>query len=206
MRRLLRAIGCVAVVGVVAASPVAAQEYAKSNEKLLGIIDEIRFGLSHTIDSDVLLERFRSKEPDGVRFNGQIFLGPWGQPYSNPYLDGLLRPRVLLGGTVATNGGSNQVFAGIAGTYPIPFLPDRFFMEGTLAATVHDGPLRTPGDIGSDLGCRVLFRSSVALGVEITEHLRIVALADHSSHADACPGHTGNSGLTNAGVYVGYRF
>jgi hypothetical protein len=94
----------------------------------------------------------------------------------------------------------NQFYGGL--TWDFPFL-DRYFFEASFGGTLHDGPIASPGD-GLDLGCHFMFRESIGIGANVGQHLRVVAQADHSSHADLCDG--GNSGITHAGVYVGYRF
>ncbi len=78
-----------------------------------------------------------------------------------------------------------------------------FFLEASFGGTIHDGPLESPGN-GLDLGCHLLFHESIGAGVDLGQHWRVLGEADHSSHANLCDG--GNSGITHAGVYVGYRF
>ena len=82
----------------------------------------------------------------------------------------------------------------------------RFFLEASFGGTWHDGPLESPGD-GLDLGCHWLFRESARRSASIS------ASAGGSSPRPTIPRTpisattaTGNSGITHAGVYVGYRF
>jgi hypothetical protein len=50
----------------------------------------------------------------------------------------------------------------------------------------------------------VLFRESASIGYQITEQANIMLTVDHASHAGLC-GPT-NTGLTNLGVRVGWKF
>ena len=181
-----------ALAAATASSHAAAQEFAGSGDAGgFGIFDEVRAGGSFSI---------QSSSPDGPLFNGQVLFGTFVRPFDNYLLDTLLRPRPHLGVTVATDSGTSQVFGGLTWNFPL-FGP--LFLEASFGGTIHDGPLESPGD-GEDLGCRVLFRESIGLGLDLGQHWRIIAAADHSSHADLCNG--GNSGLTHAGVSVGYKF
>ncbi len=87
------------------------------------------------------------------------------------------------------------------GTFPIFSTP--FYVQASFGGTVHDGPLDDPG---FRLGCRLLFRESIGVGVSLGEHWNVLAAVDHSSHAGLCGDDTGNAGLTHAGAYLGYRF
>ena len=160
-------------------------------EGLFGIFDEVRFGGSFSLPSN---------EPDGVLVNGQLLFTTFAPPFDNYWLNTLLRPRPHFGATVATDNGTNQIFGGLTWTFP---LYRSLFLEASFGGTWHDGPLESAGD-GPDLGCEVLFRESLGLGVDLGPRWRVIAAADHSSHSDLCDG--GNSGLTHAGLYVGYRF
>ena len=180
-----------AVAGVFWASPAAAQQFG-DRPGLFGIFDEVRAGAVYPVQPN---------DDSGVTLSGQLYFRSFVPPFQNYLMNTLLRPRVHVGGNFATGDDPiNQVYAGLTWHFPIY---DRFFFEGSFGGTWHDGPLESPGD-GLDLGCEVLFRESVAVGVDVGQRWRVLASADHSSHAGLCDG--GNSGITHAGVYVGYLF
>lgn len=192
MRLIWRCVPGLLGAALAAASPAAAEDMvAEPNGALLGIIDEIRFGPSVSI---------QGSSPDGPLVNGQVLFTPFVPHLGGELLDMFLRPRPHLGVTVATDDGTSQVFGGVTWTFPIF---DPLFLEASFGGTVHDGPLTGTGNEES-LGCRLLFRESIGVGLALGAHWRVIASADHSSHASLCDGD--NGGLTHAGVGVGYRF
>lgn len=80
-----------------------------------------------------------------------------------------------------------------------------FFVEGSLGLSVHDGKLDAPEAVTDrkSLGCRVLFRESIALGVRLGDHHTLSTMLDHISNAWLC---SRNDGLDTVGVRYGYRF
>jgi hypothetical protein len=187
------ALGCVALA-LLGASSAAAQEFS-DQPGLFGVFDEIRGGLVYPVQPN---------DDSGLTLSGQIYFRAFVPPFANYWANTLLRPRVHVGGNLAAGDDPiNQVYAGL--TWHFPFL-ERYFFEGSFGGTWHNGPLESPGD-GLDLGCEFLFRESIALGMEFGQRWRVLASADHSSHADLCKdGRAGNSGITHAGVYFGYLF
>jgi lipid A 3-O-deacylase len=182
--------------GAAFASQAMAQQFADgSRPGLFGIFDEARLGAVYPVQPE---------DDSGVILSGQLFFRNFVPPYQNYFANAIFRPRVHVGGNLATGDDPiNQAYIGLTWDFPVL---DRYFVEASLGGTIHDGPLDSPGD-GLDLGCSWLFREAIAVGANITPHWRILASADHSSHADLCDdGHAGNSGITHAGVYVGYRF
>jgi opacity protein-like surface antigen len=155
-----------------------------------GIFDEVRAGVlgfwQENADSE-----------EGVYLTAQVLFDPMLWPTGNRFLDIVLRPRPHVGGNVSPTG-TDQLFAGLTWTVPLGRV---FFAEASFGGTVHNGAI-----IGSDvsLGCHALFRESVGVGVNLGQHWRIVASADHSSHAGLCSEE--NDGLTHVGASVGYRF
>ena len=178
------------------ASQAAAQQFDNSSgQGLFGIFDEVRAGAVYPVQPN---------DDSGVTLSGQLYFRAFGQPYQNYWANTLLRPRIHVGGNVATGDDPiHQAYAGLTWHFPVY---DRLFVEAGFGGTWHDGPLESPGD-GLDLGCHWLFRESIAVGFNVNQHWRVLASADHSSHADLCDdGKAGNSGITHAGVYAGYRF
>jgi lipid A 3-O-deacylase len=175
---------------------VSAQEFSNSvGRGLFSIFDEVRVGTVFPVQPN---------DDSGVIVSGQLYFSNFVPPYQNYFANAIFRPRVHVGGNVATGDDPiNQAYVGL--TWDFPFL-DRYFLEASLGGTIHDGPLDSAGD-GLDLGCHWLFREAVAVGVNLGPNWRVLASADHSSHAGLCnDGHAGNSGITHAGVYAGYRF
>ena len=144
-----------------ASAPVAAQDYSGSgsNPGLAGIFDEVRFGAVYPVQPE---------DNSGVIVSGQLYFKSFVPPFQNYFANTVLRPRVHLGGNLATReDGVSQVYGGLTWHFPIFNL---FFVEGSFGGTYHDGPLETPGD-GLDLGCHWLFRESVAAGFDVGQRL-----------------------------------
>ena len=195
MRICRLAFGIAFAVAALSSNAMAQQFANSSGQGLFGIFDEVRGGLVYPVQSN---------DDSGVILSGQLYSRAFGQPFQNYWADTLLRPRIHVGGNLATGDDPiHQVYAGLTWHFPVY---DPVFIEAGFGGTWHDGPLESPGD-GLDLGCHWLFRESIAVGVNLGPRWRVLASADHSSHADLCDdGKAGNSGITHAGVYAGYRF
>jgi lipid A 3-O-deacylase len=180
-----------------AGAPAAAQDYSGSgsNSGLAGIFDEVRVGTAFSVQPN---------DHSGVIVSGQLYTRSFVPPFQNYLANTLLRPRLFVGGNLATaSDGVSQVYGGLNWLFPIY---DRFFLEASFGGTRHNGPLESTGG-GLDLGCHWLFHERLGVGANLGQHWRVLAEADHSSHAHLCKdGTTGNSGITHAGVYLGYRF
>lgn len=159
-----------------------------------GIFDEVRLGGSAFLKGNHIPEG-----EEGAFIHGEILFDPlWGRRSDNVFLDAVLRPRPMLGATVSTEEGTNQVFGGFNWHFPIGSV---LFLEASFGGTVHDGGIYEPE---LNLGCRVLFHESGAIGVNLGRNWRVLGFVDHSSHADLCDDE--NDGLTHAGAMLGYRF
>lgn len=120
-------------------------------------------------------------------------------------------PRPHLGGMVNLNGGTNQYYAGL--TWHVPFdcpglswdIPlENFFMEISLGGEMHNGPLKKPSSKKNrPLGSRLLFRESVSIGLNVGDVNTISIVLDHASNAHLA---NPNSGLTDIGLQIGYKF
>jgi lipid A 3-O-deacylase len=197
MRRLLGLAFAPIFAAFMFAAPAIAQDFSNSGgaSGLAGIFDEVRLGTIFSVQDN---------DDSGVIVSGQLYFRTFVPPMNNYLANTLLRPRVHVGGNLATeDDGVSQVYAGLTWNFPIYRM---VFLEASFGGTWHDGPLESPGN-GLDLGCEFLFHESVGIGVDLGQRWRVVAKADHSSHAKLCDdGRAGNSGITHAGVYVGYRF
>jgi len=154
-----------------------------------GILDEVRLGV-------LTFWQRNGESEEGIYATGQVLFDPFVGPFENRILNVVLRPRPHLGGNVSPDG-TDQIFGGVTWTVPIW----RFFAEASFGGTIHNGPL---SGAEVSVGCRVLFRESLALGLELGPHWRVVGGIDHSSHAGLCDGE--NDGLTHIGGSIGYRF
>lgn len=113
---------------------------------------------------------------------------------------GEVRPHI--GATLNTGGLESMVYAGVSWTVPVFDSP--VFVEGTFGGVVHNGSVNGGAVMPArDLGCSVMFRESVSLGVQVTEQASIMATVEHASNANLC---NGNRGLTNMGIRFGYKF
>jgi hypothetical protein len=183
----------IGVAAVAFASQATAQQFASQpSPGLFSIFDEVRGGIVYPV---------QPADDSGVTFSGQLYFRNFVPPYRNYWANAFLRPRFFIGGNVATGSRPiDQAYAGLAWRFPFR---NRYFVEASLGGTIDNGPIASDGD-GLDLGCHYVFRESLALGADLTQHWSVMASVDHSSHANLCSG--GNSGITHAGVYVGYRF
>jgi hypothetical protein len=173
-----------------------AQQFSSaSGGGLFGIFDEVRTGASFSVQPN---------DDSGVIVRGELLFRNFFPMTDNYAANTLFNPRLHIGGNLATaEDGVSQVFSGLTWNFPVF---RNFFVEATFGFTVHNGPLESAGD-GLDLGCRLLFREGIGVGVDLGQHWRVVAAADHSSHAHLiCSNESGNSGITHVGGFVGYRF
>ena len=155
-----------------------------------GVFDEVRLGVLGFWQNN-------SESVQGVYFTGQVLFDPVAGPFDNWILNVLLTPRPHVGATYSPDG-PDQLFAGATWTVPIW---RNFFAEASFGGTIHNGRL---SGAEVSLGCRALFRESLAVGADLGQHWRVLAGVDHSSHADLCDGE--NDGLTHIGGYIAYRF
>jgi lipid A 3-O-deacylase len=153
---------------------------------------EIRFG------GTTFWQRGNTTGEGGLYVTGQVLFDSPVPEFDKWYLDIPLRPRPHVGASISTQGGSSQFYAGVTWTVPLPSI---VFFEASFGGTVHDAAL-TNAPIA--VGCLLLFRESIGLGLELGSHWRVIGGIDHSSHAGLCG--NDNDGLTHIGGSIGYRF
>ena len=181
---------------LVSANPAISADYAASQPATLEkpIFDEARFGWQVGIDKTF------TNDEKGSFITGMVFFDPWNHFEATGW-DRFIRPRIHVGGDVSTAGETNQIYAGFSWTVN---LTDQFFLEAGFGGSLNDGTREPDGGRGPFVGCNALFHEYVAAGVNLDKNWRIVAQAEHSSHANLC-GDT-NNGLTRGGVMIGYKF
>lgn len=164
------------------ASPAAAEE-------LGGLLSEVRIGwMLH--DAGI----FGRSEEEGFDIDGELLFA------SPDVLDVIWSPRPLLGVSVNTAGDTSQVYGGLAWDWNF-WGP--LFVEGSLGLSVHDGNLEASSPDRKALGCRVLFRESVALGARFLERHSLSLMLTHISNATLCDN---NEGLDTIGIRYGFKF
>lgn len=188
MRNILQIAVCVAALWA-GSSAVFAQTFGLS---------EVRAGfMAHSIDepgpNGELLNLTRWQD---VSFEA-LFLSPDIDAFR-----WLGSPKINFGGTVNLTGLENMAHLGLTWQARNLFDTD-IFVEGTFGAAIHDGLLTGATYPARDLGCRLLFYQSAALGVDVTDTMSVMLSWEHASSAKIC---MPNRGLTNIGVKVAYRF
>lgn len=157
------------------------------------IFDELRFGASASIQDG-------HDHESGVFPEFEVLFNPFGYNPTDGWRDQLKRPRIHLGTSIGTAGSATQVFGGLSWTMTYS---NHIFTEVGFGGTVHTGNLDKEND-GPKLGCRALFHEYVGAGYNFDNHWSLMAQVAHSSHANLCDGP--NSGMTRAGLLVGYKF
>ncbi len=158
------------------------------------IFDEARFGVLGAIDNTYL------NDEKGAFITGMLLFDPFDAASATGW-ERLARPRVHIGGDVSTAGESNQIYAGFSWT---AHLNERFFLEAGFGGALTDAKKHNDGTRGPFVGCAALFHEYLAAGVNLDKNWSIIAQVEHSSHAKLCG--DDNSGITRAGVLVGYKF
>jgi hypothetical protein len=189
VRRALRALGLVFLATLIAASGASAQPRDEPQPR--GIFDEIRIGvLGHHVEPG-------GTEKGTTDLNFELLFSRPAIAYGSSIADIALRPRLHIGASINIDGYTSQGYAGF--TWDIPLL-QRLSLELTFGGSLHDGPSNGPG---SAFGCPLNFRESASLGFAVTERWRLYGTVAHMSNAGLCER---NSGLTSAGVRLGYVF
>lgn len=188
-RRFLALAVAFGLGGILLAAPLMAQ----SDDPPRGapdVVSETRFGFQA---HDVAF--LAGDDEDGFDVNGEIlFVSP-------DFLGFAWSPRPHVGTHINTAGDTSQIYFGL--TWDID-ITDWLFFEFSFGGSVHDGRLDPPEASNRPaLGCRVLFRESLSLGVRFWERHSISTMFDHISNANLC---SNNEGLDTMGIRYGYRF
>lgn len=155
-----------------------------------GYLSELRLGgLVHNVEAE--------GSERGFDVNAELLLAAPGWSTGTGWADVLLRPRPTLGASLNSDGGTDKVYLGL--TWSIG-LWDGLDLELGFGGAAHDGPL-VEADVAS-YGCRLNFRESAALALDLDPRWRLIAGIEHMSNADLC---ARNRGLTSAGLRLGYR-
>jgi len=119
---------------------------------------------------------------------------------SPKFLDIIWSPEPHIGANINSDGDTSQVFAGLSYEWN---LWKGLYAGISVGGAYHDGETDSHRADKKDLGCHLLFRESLTLGWQLTEHHKIAAIFDHISNAKICDH---NEGLENLGVRYSYRF
>jgi hypothetical protein len=189
VRRAHRALGLVFLATLIAAGGASAQPRDEARPR--GIFDEVRIGvLGHHVEPG-------GTEKGTTDLNFELLFSRPAIAYGSSLADIALRPRLHIGASINIDGYTNQGYAGF--TWDIPLL-ELLSLELTFGGSLHDGPSNGPG---SAFGCPLNFRESASVGIAVTERWRLYGTVAHMSNAGLCER---NSGLTSAGVRLGYVF
>lgn len=158
------------------------------------IFDELRFGASASVQNG-------SDHENGIFPDVQALFNPFGYNPDGDWKEQLSHPRIHVGTSIGTSGtAATQVYAGLSWTMTYS---SGIFTEAGFGGVVHNGNLTKDND-GPRLGCHLLFHEYVGAGYNFDAHWSLMAQINHSSHANLCDGP--NSGMTRAGLLVGYKF
>jgi lipid A 3-O-deacylase len=154
------------------------------------MFDELRIGLmAHHVEP--------AGTEKGLDLNFEVLFARPAIAYGNAFADIVLRPRLHVGTSINLAGDTSQVYAGF--TWDMP-LHERVFVELSFGGALHDGPEND--DDRSSFGCALNFRESASIGYAVTDRWRLYGTVMHMSNAGLCER---NSGLTSAGIRLGYR-
>jgi len=136
----------------------------------------------------------------GFEGGGQIVLGYASERLS--WLSGIGRPQAYGLAAVNTRGGTNFINAGLQWRLPIA---RRFYAEPAFGLAIHDGYVgrfqRRPDEL--NLGSRLLFSPSFAMGWQISRRVAVEGSYIHLSHAQLFGAQ--NPGLDELGLRLIYR-
>ena len=150
---------------------------------------EVRLGV---LDHDPGI--FGNPKEKGVNVNAEVLFA------SPDFLSALWSPRPHIGGTLNTDGYTDQVYAGL--TWRRDFWRN-LFGEFSFGPSLNDGKLDKEFPDRKALGSNVLFRESVSLGVQFDAVNSVSAFLDHISNAGLAKY---NGGMETVGLRYGHSF
>jgi len=169
-----------------------------TSSRAFGWLSEVRAGvLKHAISAG------NRKKETGIDANLEVlFVSP-------DWLKYIMSPRPHIGFSV--NGSTNNTDYAYGGITWEWFPWKTMFIDFSFGAAGHNGKRKDdanlvfPADVNRrrEMGCSVLFRESLEIGVILAEHHGISAMWDHLSNGGLC---SQNEGLDNLGIRYGYRF
>jgi lipid A 3-O-deacylase len=159
-------------------------------------ITEVRLGvLAHDLSVG------GSRKEGGANINGTIFFNRLPKIESVPgWLAFILAPRPIIGGSVNTSGDTSYGHFGVNWGGDVT---ERLFVDFSFGGAIHSGNKNVNDPARKHLGCRVVFREALSVGVHITEQINVSGIIEHISNAGIC---SRNDGITSAGARLGYRF
>lgn len=176
-----------------------------SQNPLWGYISELRIGASLHNTGPIA-----SKTESGVDLDLEVFLDEitWFNSWlsrgrKGGFLEFLLTPRPQFGVHINSKFETNQLWGGFGWTH---IFWENWLAEFTFGFTIHDGKLTDSTGERRELGSRILFRESVALGYLFghrNQH-NITVYFDHISNGGVLG--SPNEGMDNTGIRYGYRF
>lgn len=197
MRRLAGFGAMVLAAGPVA---VAAADFPPAPDSYMaGTAPRGPYGLLSEVRAGAFYHGYDGPEAGTVDVNLEL-LSPRVVDINAGYWNYLV-PRLHLGGNINTGGRTSDGYLGLTWTTPSFY---RFFGELTLGGSVNDGNTSfVPPPKYAAIGCHLMFRESVSLGYQISDHWNILATAEHISNDRLC---ARNAGITNFGARLGYVF
>ena len=175
----------------IAAAAAVGFSVVTSDAKAQSLLDEVRLGvLAHSIES--------GQSEGGADINVEVLFRRPSISYRDALANFFLRPRVHAGAAINTIGDTSQIYVGLTWDLKIT---QRISLEASFGGAWHDGP--THGAAPDLYGCSVNFRESFSVGYALNDAWTVYGMIAHMSNANLCDH---NSGITSAGVRVGYRF
>lgn len=195
MKRSLTVLAAV----MLASSAIAADFPATPTSYVAGAPPHGAYGLLSEVRAGAFYHGYNSPEAGSADVNLEL-LSPRVVETGAGYWNYLI-PRLHLGGNINTDGRTSDGYLGLTWTTPTLY---RIFGEITLGGSVNDGKtsFRPPPGFNA-VGCHLMFRESVSLGYQITDHWTVMATAEHISNDRLCDR---NAGVTNFGGRIGYVF
>lgn len=202
MHRCRAARAALVVAGALAAL-LAGTPGSAAQSYLFGVVDEVKGGV-------LLHDALRhSDESQTIDLNAELVFAPlWRFETGNRFLDFLVNPRPMVGGSLHTEGDTHQAYGGLDWMHQFG---NGFFAEASFGITVHSGRLEqertASGAFVSErqvsLGNRWLFRESLDLGYRFAgKH----GLALHYSHMSNAGLDSDNDGMDFVGLRYSYKF